>query len=106
MWKHKYKGHTYIFARYSTLKDQATFHECRQQCLTDLEIELKTGGIPLWMFSSFFMGMVIRSRLKQQQELAAHTPVLDVVQLVVPCLMKWPTPSGQRNTHSLIGRHL
>jgi len=43
--------------------------------------------------------MAIHSRLKQQQELAADTPVLDVVQLVVPYLMKWLTPSWQRNIH-------
>ena len=51
------------------------------------------------------MGMAIHSRLKQEQKLAACTPVLDV-QLVVPCLMKWPTPSWQINTNSLIDRHL
>jgi len=53
-----------------------------------------TGGIPLWMFSGSFMGMAIHSSLMQEQKLVARTPVLDV-QLVVPCLMKWPTLLGK-----------
>lgn len=52
------RPHIYIFARSSsTLEDQASFHECRRECLTDLQTELRmTGGIPYQDVVRFFHG--------------------------------------------------